>query len=123
MEKVIQLFSALTSEDPSALPPATAWRVPISRPFAVGQLTGTGWLYAENNALIFQGARPFPGPSFRVVHTDCDVEVQISRPLLVLIPWIAVDAILHDDDKAVVVSVPIWRKKRLLLLITQNGFT
>jgi hypothetical protein len=100
--------------------PSDALSVAISRPFAVGQLTGGGRLYAEGGALVFKGSWPAPGPNFRVVHTDPDVEVQIWR---VMFPWIAVEAILHDEHHAVVVTVPIWYKRRLLALMTENGFT
>ena len=94
-------------------------RVAISRPFAVGQLTGRGWLYVAGGALTFEGAWPAPGPGFRVAHTDPDVELQVWR---VMVPWVAVDAILHDDRRAVVVTVPLWEKGRLLELMRTHGF-
>jgi hypothetical protein len=100
--------------------PPGAIRVAINRPFAVGQLTGGGWIYIENGALTFQGAWPAPGPNFRVEHTDPDVEVQIYR---VMVPWVAVDAVLHDASAAVVVTVPLWKKKQLLNLMATHGFT
>ena len=103
--------------------PPGGWFVPISRPFAVGQLTGNGWLCAEEGVLRFHGAWPFPGPRFRIAHIDPDVEVQVHLLFAMLIPWIAVEAILHDHDNSVVIGVPIWSKKRLLLLIGQHGFT
>jgi hypothetical protein len=105
--------------DQSAQRPQGAWRVPISRPFAVGQLTGGGWLYAEHGALVLQGARPVPGPRFRVSHTEREVEVQIWR---LMVPWIAVDAVLYDENNAVVVTVPLWRKGRLFSLMKEHGF-
>jgi hypothetical protein len=100
--------------------PAGALRVAISRPFAVGQLTGGGWLYVENGALTFQGAWPAPGPNFRVAHTDPDVEVQIWR---VMAPWIGAQLILHDENAAVVVVLPRWYNRRALELMRTHGFT
>jgi hypothetical protein len=121
--KAIPLYMALFNHIAPPKRPPDAWLVPICRPFAIGQLTGNGWIYAEQGILRFQGAWPAPGTSFNIAHTDSDVEIQIRRPLTVLVPWIAVEAILHDKDHAVVVAVPIWRKMRLLLLMTQHGFT
>jgi hypothetical protein len=92
----------------------------LIRPFAIGKLTGMGWLYAQEGHIVVQGGWPFPGPSFLVTHTERDVEIQLWR---LMVPWIGVDAILHDDDQAVVVCVPRWNRQRLFSLLQANGFT
>ena|ERR1035441_753194 len=111
---------ALASNPGANHAPEGALRVALSRPFAVGQLTGGGRLWGEDGVLHLQGTWPVPGPRFHVRHTDPNVEVQVWR---LMVPWIAVDAILHDDDGAVVVTVPLWLKKQLLGLMIEHGFT
>jgi hypothetical protein len=97
--------------------------VSISRPFAVGQVTGAGWLFIRDGVLTLQGAWPFPGPGFVVMHTDHEVEVQIQRLVSIVCPWVAVATILHDEKASVVANLPLWRRRSLIDLLEQNGYT
>jgi len=96
--------------------PRDAWRVGAKRPFKVGMLGEFGWLFVANGALVVQGW----WPPFQVVHSDPCVEIQLQR---VMFPWVAVNAILHDSNGAVVVAASYGRKRALFDLLARHGFT